>query len=97
MTPLRIIEKAASLGLNIIAISDHNSAENAEVARKLGMEKGINAIPGMEVTSSEEVHVLGLFRHIEDALKMQNIVYENLQPGENDENVFGMQVVVNEE
>mgnify|MGYP001615262694 FL=1 len=97
MTPLRIIEKAASLGLNIIAISDHNSAENAEVARRLGMEKGINAIPGMEITSSEEVHVLGLFRHIEDALKMQNIVYENLQPGENDEKVFGMQVVVNEE
>lgn len=97
MTPLRIIEKAASLGLNIIAISDHNSVENAEVARRLGMKKGINAIPGMEITSSEEVHVLGLFRYIEDAWKMQNIVYENLQPGENDENAFGMQVVVNEE
>ncbi len=97
MTPLRIAEKASSLGLNIIAICDHNSVENAEVAKRLAKEKGINAITGIEITSSEEVHILGLFGNIADALKMQDIVYENLQPEENDEEVFGMQVVVNEE
>ena len=96
MTPYRIVEKAASLGLNIIAICDHNSVENVEVTKRLAKEKGINAIPGIEVTSSEEVHILGIFNDIKDALKMQDIVYENLQPGENDEEVFGMQVVVNE-
>ncbi|MDH5768309.1 MAG: PHP domain-containing protein, partial [Nitrospirota bacterium] len=56
MTPYRIVEKAASLGLNIIAICDHNSVENAEVTTRLAKEKGINAIPGIEVTSFEEVH-----------------------------------------
>jgi PHP family Zn ribbon phosphoesterase len=96
MTPYRIVEKAASLGLNIIAICDHNSVENAEVTKRLAKEKGINAIPGIEVTSSEEVHIIGLFNDIKDALKMQDIVYENLQPGENDEDAFGMQVIVNE-
>lgn len=96
MTPYRIVAKAASLGLNIIAICDHNSVENVEVTKRLAKEKGINAIPGIEVTSSEEVHILGLFNDIKDALKMQDIVYENLQPGENDENAFGMQVIVNE-
>lgn len=96
MTPYRIVEKAASLGLNIIAICDHNSVENAEVTKRLAKSKGINAIPGIEVTSSEEVHIIGLFNDIKDSLKMQDIVYENLQPGENDEEAFGMQVIVNE-
>ncbi len=96
MTPYRMVERAASLGLNIIAICDHNSIENVEVAKKLAKDKGINVIPGIEITSSEEVHILGLFGDIKDALKIQDIVYENLQPGENNEKVFGMQVVVNE-
>lgn len=96
MTPLRIVEKTASLGLNIIAVCDHNSMENAEVTRKLAKGKGINAVPGLEITSSEEVHIIGLFRGIDHALKMQGVVYEKLQPGENDENAFGMQVIVDE-
>jgi PHP family Zn ribbon phosphoesterase len=49
----------------------------------------------MEVTSQEEVHVLALFDEIENALKLQEYVYENL-PGENDEEAFGMQIIVNE-
>jgi PHP family Zn ribbon phosphoesterase len=96
MTPRAIVGKAASLGINIIAVCDHNSAENVEVTRDLARAKGISVIPGMEINSSEEVHILGLFRDMEDALKMQAVVYDNLQPGENDEDRFGMQVVVNE-
>lgn len=96
MSPYRIVEKAASLGLNIIAICDHNSAENVEVTKRLAKEKGINALPGMEVTSSEEVHIVGLFGDIGNAIRLQDIVYENLQQGENDEEVFGYQVIVNE-
>jgi predicted metal-dependent phosphoesterase TrpH len=85
MTPCRIVGKAASLGINIIAICDHNSIENVEVTKGLAEEKGINVISGIEVTSSEEVHIIGLFRDMKDAIKIQDIVYENLQPGENDE------------
>ena len=96
MTPYRIVDKAASLGLNIIAICDHNSVENVEVTKRLAKAKGINAIPGIEVTSLEEVHVIGLFRDINSALRIQDIVYENLQTGENDIDAFGYQVVVNE-
>ncbi len=96
MTPCRIVEKAASLGIDIIAICDHNSIENVKVTKGLAEEKRINVISGIEVTSSEEVHIIGLFRDIRDSIKIQDIVYENLQPGENDEKIFGMQVVVNE-
>lgn len=96
MTPRDIVEKAASLGINIIAVCDHNSAENVSVTRDLGREKGIYVVAGIEINSSEEVHLLGLFRDLDDAFKMQSVIYDNLQPGENDEDAFGMQVVVNE-
>jgi len=97
MTPRNIIEKAASLGINIIAVCDHNSAENTAVAHDIGGKRGITVIPGMEITSSEEVHILGLFSTLERAYDMQILVYDHLQPGENDEAAFGMQVVVNAE
>lgn len=96
MTPFRVVEKAASLGLNIIAICDHNSAEHVELTRRLAKGKGIHVFPGIEVTSSEEVHIVGIFGDVQSALQLQNVVYEHLQPGENDEEAFGYQVMVNE-
>ncbi|RPI33633.1 MAG: PHP domain-containing protein [Nitrospiraceae bacterium] len=97
MTPARIVEKAASLGINILAVCDHNSVEQVEVTAHIGRKRGIRVIPGMEINSSEEVHILGFFGDMADAFSMQTVVYENLQPGENDEDAFGMQVLVNEE
>ena len=95
MTPLRIVERAASLGINIIAICDHNTVEHVEVTLRIAEKKGITVIPGVEINSTEEVHILGLFENMTNAFRMQDIVYENL-PGENDEDAFGMQVLVNE-
>ena len=97
MTPARIVEKAASLGINILAVCDHNTAEHAAVTADIARKKGIQVIPGMEISSSEEVHILGLFGTITDAFNMQTVVYENLQPGENDEDAIGMQVLVNKD
>jgi PHP family Zn ribbon phosphoesterase len=97
MTPRGIVERASALGINILAVCDHNSADNVLPTINLAKEKGITVIAGMEITSEEEVHILGLFGNMCDAFKMQEIIYENLQPGENDEDAFGMQVVVNEE
>ncbi len=94
MTPRRIVEKAASLGINILAVCDHNSAENVAATIELGRRKGITVIPGMEICSCEEVHVLGLFKDLDDTLAMQALVFENMQPGKNNEDVFGMQVIV---
>lgn len=96
MTPKRIVEQAASLGINILAICDHNTVEHVPVTAGLAEKKGIRVMAGIEINSAEEVHILGLFGNTEDALDMQAIVYETLQPGENDEDAFGMQVLVNE-
>ena len=95
MAPSRIIEKSRENKLDIIAICDHNSSENVEAVMKAACGQDIHVIPGMEVTSREEVHVLALFENKDNAMKFQEIVYENL-PGENKEDLYGIQVVVNE-
>jgi predicted metal-dependent phosphoesterase TrpH len=96
MLPSLIVEKAMAQGLDVIGICDHNSAENVAAVRKAGEKEGLAVIGGMEITSKEEAHVLGLFDAEEDLLELQAIVYENLH-GINDEEAFGEQVVVNEE
>src|SRR5208337_934315 len=96
MTPRRIINSALDKGLHIIAVADHNSAENAGVAVRTGLEEGITVLPAMELTSYEEVHVLAIFNSAENVAAMQGIVYDTLQSGVNDEFGIGYQLVVNE-
>lgn len=95
MSPKRIIAKAKEKDIGIIGICDHNSSENSLAVMNAAKKMNIHILPGMEVTSQEEVHLLALFDELENAGKLQEHVYENL-PGENDEKVFGIQVVVNE-
>ena len=96
MSPVKIIDKALNENLAIIAITDHNSAENTSAMIAAARDTDLYVIPGLEVTTSEEAHIVGLFENVEDALAMQALVYDNLQPGENDEELFGIQVVANE-
>jgi len=97
MTPLRAARRARSLGLDMMALVDHNSAENARYGKNAcGAVGGLSFLPGLEITSSEEVHVVAVFRDVEDALSMQTTVYEKLPPGKNDSDLFGDQVIVNE-
>lgn len=58
-------------------------------------DTGVVVIPGIEITSSEEVHILGLFPSVQDAQYVQEDVYGHL-PGVNDEKAIGYQVVVDE-
>ncbi len=95
MSPKKIVAKSIEKQLDIIAICDHNSAENVQAVIHLGKEMGLYVLPGMEICSREEVHILGLFKAVEQAQAMQEFVYEHL-PGENQAEVFGYQVIVNE-
>jgi len=95
MSPKQILTTAQKKEIDILGICDHNSSENSLAVMNAAKKMNINVFPGLEVTSQEEVHVLALFDDIGNALKLQEHVYKNL-PGENDEEAFGMQVVVNE-
>jgi PHP family Zn ribbon phosphoesterase len=96
MNPVEIIRTATETGLDIIAITDHNSSENVISTVNAAANSGLTVLAGMEVTTSEEVHIVALFNDITSLTEFQGIVYKNLQPGENDESKFGEQVVVNE-
>lgn len=96
MTPRGIIQKASSIGLNMIAICDHNSCENVWAVQEAAKDMSLTVLAGIEITSSEEVHTLGLFDTNEETLQMQSVVYNHLF-GENDPDVFGYQLVMDEE
>ena len=95
MTPKAIVEKSLELGLDIVAICDHNSAENVEAAVRAGIQQKLCVLPGLEINSREEVHILAIFENAEKALHMQDTVYRRLK-GANKPEFFGDQVVVNE-
>lgn len=94
MSPHKIANQAKIKELDILGICDHNSAENTPALMKAAEKFDIRVLPGLEVTSQEEVHILALFDKVKPALALQDIVYAHL-PGENDERAFGMQVIVN--
>ena len=96
MSPKRIVEQAIAKNLDIIGICDHNSAENIQAAKNAVSNKNITVLAGMEVTSIEEVHLLALFDEVKRVLNLQEIVYANLTPGENKEDLFGEQIIANE-
>jgi predicted metal-dependent phosphoesterase TrpH len=56
----------------------------------------LSVLPGMEVCTAEEVHILAIFGAVRPVLKLQKLVYENLDPGENAPELFGDQIVANE-
>ncbi len=95
MSPLKVIRKAVEKGLDIIAICDHNSAKNTPYAFNLSKKFPIVVLPGIEVNSIEEVHILSIFDTPEKALLFQKYVYDGIK-GKNDEDLFGIQAVVNE-
>ncbi len=95
MHPSALVEAAVAAGLDAVAVCDHNSAENAGAVERAARTSGLAVIPGMEITSAEEVHILGLMPGLEEALALQSRIYRAL-PGRNDERAFGMQVIANE-
>lgn len=96
MSPLRIVQRSRELKLDIIGICDHNSAENVEAAMRAAAHSSVTVLPGMEIASAEEVHVLAVFENADDVLAMQKIVYQHLPNTANDPEVFGEQVIANE-
>ncbi len=95
MSPQGIVRRALEAGLEIIAISDHNSAGNALAVVRAAEGTPLVVIPGMEITTLEEVHVLALFPNVERALVVQATMYAGLGTSENEDYVQE-QVLANE-
>lgn len=97
MFPEFIIEQAIDLGLELIAVTDHNSAENVEAMINMAAGTDLIILPGMELQTREEVHLVCLFDTLEQVMAWQAEVYEHLPDLENKEDTFGVQVILDAE
>lgn len=97
MTPNNIAKMAMLKGLDLIAVTDHNTAGQLPAVAKVCGDVGIHLLPGMELTTREEVHLLAYFRTLDAALRFSGEVYPFLPPIKNRVEFFGEQLLLNHE
>lgn len=97
MVPPRVLSRVRQLGVEVIAITDHNSAENVPAFMAKGKEVGIEILPGMEVQTKEDIHMVCLFDTLEQVLAWQKKIYDHLPDRKNKKVSFGEQWVVDRE
>lgn len=93
MTPRRIVSEAVRLGLEIIAICDHNSAGNVRAVRAAA-PRGLLVVAGMEIMTREEAHVTALFPKAELAEATAEIVQVSLPFLTAGSKIFGEQCIM---
>jgi 3',5'-nucleoside bisphosphate phosphatase len=97
MGPRDIVLAAEEKQLDIIAITDHNSVANTRAVIQAGVGHDLLVIPGMEVATAEDVHVICLFPDWQKAQSFQDFIYQHLLDGYYDESLYGPQIVCDEE
>lgn len=95
MTPANIAGMALIKGLDVIAVTDHNSCKNCPAVLEAAKSWGILALPGMEINTREEIHAVCLFPELEQAMDFDQLVYTRLLPVPNHEKAFGKQQIYN--
>lgn len=95
MTPGNIAGMAYVKGIDMIAVTDHNTARNLPAAQAAAEEYGILFVPGIEITTREEVHLLGYFPDTAAALACGEKLYPHLPARKNKPKLFGNQFVMN--
>ncbi len=97
MSPRAVLERAKELGLDMIAITDHNTCKNCRAYYELAKEYDVTVIAGVEIQTMEEIHVIALFPDLDTAEEFDKIVYAALLPIENNPDYFGDQVIVDKD
>ena len=97
MTPADICGMAKLKGLEIIAVTDHNTTANLPYVKKAADFYDLLLIPGIEITTREEVHMLGYFPDIDTAVSFGEFLKPHMPRGKNKPSLFGHQWVMNED
>ena len=96
-TPYNIAGMAKISGLDIVALTDHNTAKNCPAFFKACEGYGIVAVAGMELTTSEDIHAVCLFERLEDAMSFDEYVDKHRMKIKNREDIFGRQLILGED
>lgn len=95
MSPRTIVALSKAAGIDCIALTDHSCAENLSAFHDACAEAGMACLYGLEVSTSEEAHVLCIFDDLPRALDFGRMIYRHLPDVPGDPNEFGQQPVVN--
>ena len=87
---------ATLCGLNVIALTDHNTTKNCPAFFAAAKKYGIIPIAGMELTTAEDIHVVCLFEELADASAFDEFVNSNRLLIKNRKEIFGDQLILNE-
>ncbi len=96
MTPANIVGMAKVIGLDLIALTDHGSCKNCPAFASAARKYDMKILPGMELTTAEEVHVLCYFPSLGDAMAFDSYVYRHLPDIPNTPELFGNQIIYDE-
>lgn len=96
MTPNNIAGMGVLNGLNIMALTDHNTAKNCPAFFKAAKKNGIIPIAGMELTTAEDIHVVCLFKDLDTALDFDGMVDSHRVKYPNRTDIFGNQLILDE-
>jgi PHP family Zn ribbon phosphoesterase len=96
MIPPLIVQEAVERGINLLAVTDHNTTANVEAVQKAAAGTDLTVLPGMELQTIEEVHVLCLFDTLDQMAAWQAFVDTRMPPLKNNIDYFGEQFVVDE-
>ena len=94
-TPANIAMLAKMLGLDVAALTDHNSCKNCPAFFEAAKAAELLPIAGMELTTQEEIHVLCLFPELDNAMEFDKYVHEHIMPIKNKPEIYGNQLVKN--
>lgn len=96
-TPNNIAGMAAVLGLNIIALTDHNTCKNCPAFFQAAKRYGVIPVAGMELTTSEDIHVICLFENLSDAMAFDGEIDTRRVKIKNRTDIFGNQYILDGE
>ncbi|MBN2348768.1 MAG: PHP domain-containing protein [Bacteroidales bacterium] len=96
MSPQNIIKTARERNINILGLTDHNTTRHCEILEKLGKPYGIFVLPGVEITTKEEIHCLAFFENIEKTEEFEKYLTIHRSSIKNRPDIFGDQPVIDE-
>jgi hypothetical protein len=96
MIPVLIVSKAEEMGIKLLAITDHNAIANVEAVQKAAVGTGVTILPGMELQTKEEVHMLCIFDHVSELQELDTLVRDKFTGMKNKPEFFGEQYIVDE-
>ncbi|MGD9559810.1 MAG: PHP domain-containing protein [Oscillospiraceae bacterium] len=97
MTPADIAGFARLNGIELLAVTDHNAARNLPAVQRACAAYGVRLLPGIEVNTAEEIHLLCYFQSVNAALEMDEVLYRHLPSYPCDPVIWGRQLVMDED